>query len=165
MRHFLSRSVKQLKHERVATLGFDAALVFVWIDRLSTLIEILRADVKRLMNVPDIMGEQNHRDRFRNLTRITLWRVALQDINAVGNHVNDVPPAAAGPAISVVLSVESRDVAVMKPVMRRSGGFRILRRWVCLPEFAKLFVDVWMIGVMRECIQILDSAFVPGLAF
>src|SRR5205807_69190 len=122
---------------------------FVWINRLSTLIEILRADVKRLMNVPDIMGEQNHGDRFRNLARIVLCRVAPQDINAVGNHVNDVPRAAAGPAISVLLNVEDRDIAVMKPVVRRSGGFRIPRRWICLPEFAELFVDLWVIGVMR----------------
>ena len=115
--HFLRIAANQPQHERVAAFVFDPGLIFIGIDCLPGLIEVFRADMKWLVNVTDVVRQQDHRDRFGDLARIIFRDFAAQNIDAIGDHVDDVPLAATGFSVGVLLGVENRHVGVMKPVM------------------------------------------------
>ena len=117
MRHFVGRAANQLEHERVAAFVFDAGLIFIGINRVAGLIEIFGTDVERLVNVADIVREQNYRDRLGDFARIIFRDVAAQNIDAIANHVDDVPLGPAGRAAGIFVNVENRHIGVVEPVM------------------------------------------------
>ena len=79
--------------------------------------------------------------------------------------MHDVPLTAADLAVGVFLRIQHRHIGVMKPVMRRHGRSRIMRRLVGAPKFAQLLVDVAVLGITRERARIVRAIFVPGFDF
>ena len=72
-----------------------------------------------LVNIGHIMSQQNNGDWLGDLPFILFRDSSLQDLNAVRNHMDDVPSAATGLAFGIFLHPYDGDVCVVKPMMRR----------------------------------------------
>src|SRR5438874_12571519 len=100
--------------------------------------------MKRLMNVAEIMGQQNYRNRFRNLARIIRGNFTAQNGNAVRNYMHDIPVATSGFAIAIFLDFKHRHVGVMHPMMGWRDIVSIRARPISLPKIVHLWLDLWM---------------------
>src|SRR5438045_353469 len=125
--------------QSVPTFVTQAGSVTVGIDWFSCVVEIFGAHMKRLMNVPEIMGQQNYRNRFRNLARIIRGNFTAQNGNAVRNCMHDIPVATSGFAIAIFLDIKHRHVGVMHPMMGWRGVVSIRAR-----------LDLWMRETMNS---------------
>ena len=93
------------------------------------------------MNVAEIMGQQNYRNRFRNLARIIRGNFTMQNANAVRNCMHDIPVAAPDFAVAIFFGIQHRHIGVMHPVMGRGGIAGIRARWIRLPKIVQLLLD------------------------
>src|SRR5262245_8786090 len=98
--------------------------------------EVLRADVKRLMNVSEVMSQENYGDTLRDLAVVCLRLLILQNTNAKRNHVDNVKVGAAYVSGSVLLVTNNRDIGEVKFVMGNCAVFRI-----CLHKSPKIHLD------------------------
>ena len=88
---------------------------------MTLLVEKLRADMERLVDIAHKMGQEDHRDRLRDLARVIFRHLAFENADAVRDHVDDVPFRAAHRALVVFLRVSYGHIRVVEPVVRRSG--------------------------------------------
>src|ERR1700719_2176559 len=154
-----------MKEHCVTAFVLGSWLASVRINSLARIVEIICPDMKRLMDITDVMGQQNDGDRFGDFARIILWDFAAQNMYAVGNHVHNVPLTAPSFAIGIFVGVENGHIRVMKPMMRRDRRRWVQRRRIRAPEFPQLIVDFWMIRVMWKSVWILDTILVPRFNF
>src|SRR4051812_528413 len=83
--------IAQFNRERVAAFILQSCFVLIGINYVAGLIEIFGADMQRLMNVADIVGKQNYRHGLRDFAIVLFGNTATQYIDAVTDHMHDVP--------------------------------------------------------------------------
>ena len=110
--------IGQLELERITAVVRKRIGHLVWIRRLALCIEILRADMERLMNIADKMCEENERDRSCNFAIVSLGEFSFQHLDAETHHVDDVPLAAPDFAVAILFIVDQRDIGVVEPMVR-----------------------------------------------
>src|ERR1044072_8816827 len=72
------------ERELVATLIRKADILLCWLKRFSVAIEILRADVQRLVYITHVMRQQNHCYRFCDRALVCFRLLAFQHANKIG---------------------------------------------------------------------------------
>src|SRR6185369_7133759 len=133
-----------------AIISQAGAIVFIRVFGVSGAIEVLGADVQRLMNVANVMGQQAHRDRLRNFAGILLAFLTLQNPDAKRNHLHDVRGGSAAFAIVVFLIIQNRDIDVVEPAVIRNGAILVQGLWIGLPKCEKLFGQLFVRGQFRQ---------------
>src|ERR1700704_7188371 len=118
--------------------------------------------MKRLVNVAEAMGQQNYRNRFRNLARVIRGNFTAQNANAVRNCMHDIPVAASSFAVAIFLDIKHRHIGVMHPMMGWRGIGGIWARRIRLPKIVQLLLDLWMREKMNST-PIIRAILIPTL--
>ena len=105
---------KREQRQLVTALVRESFVVRLRFKRIPGIVEILGADVKRLMYVTQIMREQYDRNCLRNRVIVVLRLLAFQHANAERNHVHDVKVLSTNCTIGIILVAEHRDICEVK---------------------------------------------------
>src|SRR2546423_6753357 len=111
--------------EFISALIGEARIGCRGLEGISLRIKVLRSDVQRLMDVPEIMHEQDQRYRLCNGSWIVFRFVASQDTNAEWNHVNEVELRTSNVARRILFIAEDGNICIVKFVMRGMCGRRV----------------------------------------
>ena len=91
-------------------------------------VEIFSPHVERLVDVPQIMGQEDDRDRLGDSAIVGLGLLAFQDANTKRDHMDDVEVRPPHLPVGVLLVSEHRDVRIVKIMMRGVAAARIGRQ-------------------------------------
>src|ERR1043165_267897 len=105
------------EREFVSTLIRKTDVLWCWLKWLPAGVEILRADVQRLVYVAEVMRQQDHGDRFCDRTVVCLGFFSFQYTNAERNHFYDVKLKTSACTVGIFLVSNYRNVSVVKLTM------------------------------------------------